>query len=72
MKGSDLFRQLACREPFTGLHPSVAAFFREYLSREKAVKSGDHFVINTHFPPFPSRAFDSIVRIDTESGAKRA
>ncbi len=55
MKGSDLFHQRACREPFIGFHPSVANFFRDYLSREKAVKFGDHFVINTHFPPFPGK-----------------
>lgn len=60
MKGSDLFHQLACREPFIGLHPLVAEFFRDYLSREKAVRFGDQFVINTHFPPFPSRAFNNL------------
>lgn len=60
MKGSDLFHRLACREPFTGLHPLVARFFRDYLSREKAVRFGDRFVINTHFPPYPSGAFDSL------------
>lgn len=60
MKGSDLFHQLACREPFVGLHPSVAAFFRDYLSREKAVRFGDQFVINTHFPPYPGKAFNNL------------
>jgi hypothetical protein len=53
MKGSDLFHQRACREPFIGFHPSAANFFRDCLSREKAVEFGDHFVINTRFPPFP-------------------
>lgn len=48
------------REPFTGMHPSVGAFFRDYLSGEKAVRFGDRFVINTHFPPFPSGAFDNL------------
>ncbi len=38
----------------------MAAFFREYLSQEKAVRFGNRFVINTHFPPFPSRAFDNL------------
>ena len=60
MKGSDLFHQRACREPFIGLHPSVANFFRDYLSREKAVKCGDHFVINIHFPPFPGKSFNNL------------
>lgn len=60
MRGDELFRRLAVREPFTGMHPSVGAFFRDYLSGEKAVSFGDHFVINTHFPPFPSGAFDNL------------
>jgi len=60
MRGDELFRRLAVREPFTGMHPSVGAFFRDYLSGEKAVRFGDRFVINTHFPPFPSGAFDNL------------
>ena len=60
MRGDELFRRLAVREPFTGMHPSVGAFFRDYLSGEKAVSFGDRFVINTHFPPFPSGAFDNL------------
>lgn len=42
------------------MHPKTAAFFREYLSREKVVRFGDRFVMNTHFPPFPSRAFETL------------
>lgn len=60
MRGDELFRRLAVREPFTGMHPSVGAFFRDYLAGEKAVRFGDRFVINTHFPPFPSGAFDNL------------
>lgn len=60
MRGSDLFHRLAGREPFTGLHPAVARFFKDYLSREKATRFGDRFVINTHFPPYPSGAFDRL------------
>ncbi|HBL22841.1 MAG TPA: hypothetical protein DDZ40_01840 [Deltaproteobacteria bacterium] len=60
MRGDEFFRQLAVREPFTGLHPSVGAFFRDYLSREKAVSFDGRFVINTHFPPFPGGAFDNL------------
>lgn len=60
MKGDELFRQLAAREPFTGLHPSVGAFFREYLRGEKAISFRGRSVINTHFPPFPGRAFENL------------
>lgn len=60
MKGCDVFPQLASRQPFSSLHPSVASFFKDYLSGEKAVTFGDQFVINTHFPPFPGRAFDTL------------
>ncbi len=62
MRGDELFRQLAVREPFTGLHPMVGAFFKEYLSHEKAVEFDGRFVINTHFPPFPGKAFDNLAR----------
>ncbi len=60
MKGCDVFPQLASRQPFSSLHPSVASFFKDYLSGEKAITFGDQFVINTHFPPFPGRAFDTL------------
>ncbi|MDD3844939.1 MAG: radical SAM protein [Syntrophorhabdaceae bacterium] len=60
MRGDEFFRQLAAREPFAGLHPSVGAFFREYLSREKAVSFDGRFVVNAHFPPFPGGAFDNL------------
>jgi MoaA/NifB/PqqE/SkfB family radical SAM enzyme/protein-L-isoaspartate O-methyltransferase len=60
MRGDELFAQIALRPPFTKLHPRVAAFFKDYLSREKAVRFGERFVINTNFPPYPSRAFESL------------
>ena len=58
MKGNEFFAQLSTRPPFTKLHPKMASFFQEYLSKEKIVSFGDQWVVNTHFPPYPSRAFD--------------
>lgn len=54
MRGDELFAQMATRPPFTKLHPRVAAFFKDYLSSEKAVRFGERHVINTNFPPVPS------------------
>jgi len=61
MKGDEFLAEVAQRPPFTKLHPKVAAFFQEYLSKEKAVRFGGQFVVNTHFPPYPSPAFDGLV-----------
>ena len=60
MRGDELFVRISMRPPFTKLHPSVAAFLKEYLSHEKAVRFGDRWVVNTHFPPYPSRAFETL------------
>ncbi len=61
MRGDDFFRQLAAQPPFSRLHPRIASFFKGYLAGEKAVPFGDVHVINSHFPPIPSRAFDTFV-----------
>jgi MoaA/NifB/PqqE/SkfB family radical SAM enzyme/protein-L-isoaspartate O-methyltransferase len=60
MRGDDFFVQVSKRPPFTKLHPEVAGYFKEYLSKEKIVRFGDRFVVNTHFPPYPGRAFDNL------------
>jgi len=60
MRGDDLFRQMATQAPFNKLHPQVAAFFKNYLAHEKAVRFNGRYVINTHFPPYPSRAFANL------------
>ncbi len=62
MRGDEFFARIATRPPFTKLHPSVAAFLKEYLSHEKAIRFGDRWVVNTHFPPYPSRAFETLCR----------
>ncbi len=61
MRGDEFFRSLSTRPPFTKLHPRLAQFFKEYFAKEKAIAFGDRFVVNTHFPPYPSAAFDQLV-----------
>lgn len=61
MKGSDFFTQISGQPPFSRMNPQVAAFFKDYLALEKVVRFGDKHVVNTHFPPFPSPAFDNMV-----------
>jgi MoaA/NifB/PqqE/SkfB family radical SAM enzyme/SAM-dependent methyltransferase len=61
MRGDDFFVQVSQRPPFSKLHPKLAAFFKDYLSREKIIRFGDRLVLNTHFPPYPSKAFDNLV-----------
>ena len=61
MRGDEFFVQVSRRPPFTKLHPRVAGFFKEYFAEEKVVRLGDRFVVNTNFPPYPSRAFGQLV-----------
>ena len=60
MRGDEFFVEASRRPPFTKLHPQVAAFFKDYLAKEKVIRFGGRFVVNTHFPPYPSRAFDRL------------
>jgi MoaA/NifB/PqqE/SkfB family radical SAM enzyme/ubiquinone/menaquinone biosynthesis C-methylase UbiE len=62
MRGDEFFTQVLSRPPFSKMHPKVAAFFKEYLSREKVIEFNGHYVVNTHFPPYPSRAFDNFAQ----------
>ncbi len=59
MRGDKFFTQILVKPPFTKMHPKVASFFKEYLANEKVVDFNGRFVMNTHFPPYPSRAFDN-------------
>jgi len=61
MKGDIFFEQISQNPRFSKIHPKVATFFRGYLANEKVIKFNDRFVMNTHFPPYPSRAFDNLV-----------
>jgi len=60
MKGTDFFLQQSRQPPFSRMNPQMAAFFKDYLAHEKVVQFGDQYVLNTHFPPFPSPAFDNM------------
>ena len=60
MRGDEFLVEVSQRPPFTKLHPKVAGFFKEYLSREKVIRFKDHFVVNTNFPPYPGRAFENL------------
>lgn len=60
MRGTDFFLQLSRQPPFSRMNPQVAGFFKEYLAQEKVVRFGDQYVLNTHFPPFPSTAFENM------------
>lgn len=60
MRGDAFFSQVASQPPFSRMHPQMAAFFKGYLTHEKVTPFGDRFVLNTHFPPFPSPAFDQL------------
>jgi len=66
MHGSEYFARLASKPPLNRLHPRVGAFFRRHLEAEKAVEFRGQLVLNTHLPPWPSRAFD---RMAAQMGA---
>jgi MoaA/NifB/PqqE/SkfB family radical SAM enzyme/SAM-dependent methyltransferase len=61
MKGDEFFTLVLSKPPFSKMHPKVAAFFKDYLSKEKVIRFNEQFVLNTHFPPYPSRAFENFV-----------
>ena len=61
MRGDLFLATFANRPPFSKLHPHLAVFFKDYLSNEKVIEFRGKSVINTHFPPYPSRAFDRMV-----------
>ena len=69
MRGDEFFSGIAKRPPFTKLHPRVAAFFKDYFAKEKVVSFGEQFVVNTHFPPYPSAAFEQLVEHFGQLGA---
>ncbi len=71
MTGTDYFVKVASRPPLNKVHPQVGAFFRDYLKNEKAVEFEGRLVLNTHFPPFPGRAFDRMAEQMIESPKER-
>jgi MoaA/NifB/PqqE/SkfB family radical SAM enzyme/ubiquinone/menaquinone biosynthesis C-methylase UbiE len=71
MTGTDYFVRIASRPPLNKVHPQVGSFFREYLKNEKAVEFDGRLVLNTHFPPFPGRAFDRMAGQMIEAPGER-
>jgi MoaA/NifB/PqqE/SkfB family radical SAM enzyme/SAM-dependent methyltransferase len=61
MRGDEFFQEIASRPPLTKLHPRVASFLKSYLAGEKVIPFGGKKIINTQFPPHPSRAFESLL-----------
>jgi MoaA/NifB/PqqE/SkfB family radical SAM enzyme/ubiquinone/menaquinone biosynthesis C-methylase UbiE len=68
MRGDEFFELVAKEPPFSKMHPQVAAFFKDYLSNEKVMSFHDRSVLNTHFPPYPSRAFDNFAEHFSQIG----
>ena len=56
----------------SGMDPRLASFFKAYLAGEKVIRFGDQAVINTHFPPYPSAGFDTMIKQFCELGQASA
>lgn len=61
MRGDYLFKLFAEEPSFAKMHPKVASFLKNYMSNEKLIKFRDKYVVNTQFPPYPSRSFNNLV-----------
>lgn len=68
MKGDAFLKMCAGRPPFSKMHPKMMGFFKTYLSNEKIIPFQDKYVLNSHFPPYPSPAFDTLVNNFNEVG----
>ncbi len=68
MRGNEFFKKVAKKEPFSRLHPRVAAFLKDYLSHEKVISFNNQFVVNTHFPPYPGPAFNNLAEYFDQIG----
>ncbi len=60
MNGTAFVAKVLHEPPFSKMHPKVAGFFKGYLAGERVAEFGGKYVLNTHFPPYPSRAFDTM------------
>ena len=61
MKADLFLADVASKPPFSKMPPQLAGFFKSYLAGEKIVEFNGQYVINTHFPPYPSGAFNNTV-----------
>ena len=68
MRGHEFLQLIASGPLASRMHPLLAGFLKDYLACEKVVRFGDQYVINTHFPPYPSRAFDNLIEHFTQVG----
>jgi uncharacterized radical SAM superfamily Fe-S cluster-containing enzyme len=68
MKGEAFLKMCAGSPPFSKMHPKMMAFFKTFLSQEKVIPFRERYVLNTHFPPYPSPAFDTLVKNFNEVG----
>jgi MoaA/NifB/PqqE/SkfB family radical SAM enzyme/SAM-dependent methyltransferase len=68
MKGQAFFQTLARDPLFSDIHPRLASFLKGYLAGERVTRFDDQYVINTHLPPYPSPAFNSMIEHFTSFG----
>jgi MoaA/NifB/PqqE/SkfB family radical SAM enzyme/SAM-dependent methyltransferase len=68
MKGEVFLKMCVGRPPFSKMHPRMLSFFKTYLSQEKVIRFQGRYVLNTHFPPYPGPAFDTLVKNFNEVG----
>lgn len=71
MRGDEFFQEIASRPPLTKLHSRIASFLKTCLAGEKVIPFGGKQVINTQFPPYPSRAFERLLDHFLKDDAKR-
>ena len=57
-----LFASLISSPPLSEIPAEIQQFLIDYFSREKAVPFGTYWILDTIFPPYPSRAFDNFIR----------
>jgi MoaA/NifB/PqqE/SkfB family radical SAM enzyme/SAM-dependent methyltransferase len=68
MKGEAFLRMCAAEPPFSKMHPKMMGFFKTYLSHEKVIPFQGRYVLNTHFPPYPGPAFNTMAQNFNEVG----
>jgi MoaA/NifB/PqqE/SkfB family radical SAM enzyme len=61
MTGDVFFGRIVSDIGLAGLDPQAMASLSAYLSAQKVIAFGDQYVLDTLFPPYPSRAFAGFV-----------
>lgn len=62
MYGTEFFNMLTTQPIFHKIPPNLINFFKEYLTYEKVIEFKGKYIINMHFPPYPSPAFDNFFK----------